>query len=79
MVNSSLPDKMATILADPIFKCIFLNGNDRIRIQIILKFVPKGSTDCKSALVQVMAWRLTCNEPFPEPMMALFTDEYVWP
>ena len=27
-------DKMATILADDIFKCIFLNENDNIPIQI---------------------------------------------
>ena len=34
-------DKMAAILADDIFKCIFLNENDRISIQISLKFVPR--------------------------------------
>ena len=27
------PDKMATILADNIFKCIFLNENNRIQIR----------------------------------------------
>ena len=31
---------MVTILADDIFNCIFLNENDRIPIQISLKFVP---------------------------------------
>ena len=31
-------DKVADILADDIFKCIFLNENDRIPIQISLKF-----------------------------------------
>ena len=50
---------MVAILADNIFKCFFLNENDRIRIQISLKFVPRGSTDSKSALVQVMALRQT--------------------
>ena len=34
-------DKMADILADNIFNCIFLNENDRIPIQISLKYVPK--------------------------------------
>ena len=34
------PDKMAAILADDIFKCIFQNENDSIPIQISLKFVP---------------------------------------
>ena len=32
-------DKMAAILADNIFKCIFLNENDKILIQISLKLV----------------------------------------
>ena len=30
---------MAAVLADDIFKCIFLNENDRIPIQISLKYV----------------------------------------
>ena len=38
-------DKMAAILADDIFKRIFLNENVRIFIQISLKFVPKGPID----------------------------------
>ena len=42
---------MAAILTNDIFKCIFLNGNIRISIQISLKFVPKGSIDNKPALV----------------------------
>ena len=50
-------DKMANSLTDEIFKCIFLNENVRISIQISLKFVPGGSNDNKSAIVQVMAWR----------------------
>ena len=48
-------DKMAAILADDIFKCIFLNENDQIPIQISLKLVPRSPIDNKSALVQVMA------------------------
>ena len=38
-------DKMATILADDIFKRIFLNENGRVPIQISLKFVPKNPID----------------------------------
>ena len=71
-------DKMAAILADNIFKCIFLNENDRILIQISLKFVPRGPIDNKPALVQVMAWRRTGDEPLPEPMLTQFTDTYMW-
>ena len=44
-------DKMAAILADDIFKCIFLNENDRIPIQISLKFVPDDIIDYNTALV----------------------------
>ena len=45
-------DKMATILADNIFKWIFLNANDRILIQISLKFVPRSPTDNSGFLFQ---------------------------
>ena len=44
------------ILADSIFKCILLNENDNIQIQISLKLVPGSPIDNKSAFVQVMAW-----------------------
>ena len=36
---------MAAILADDIFKCNFLNENDRILIQISLKFGPRSPVD----------------------------------
>ena len=36
---------MAAILADDIFKCIFLNENDRISIQFSLKFLPDSPID----------------------------------
>ena len=48
---------MAAILADHIFKRIFLNENGKIPIQISLKFVPRLPIDNKAASVQVMAWR----------------------
>ena len=70
-------DKMAAILADDIFKCIFLNENDRIPIQISLKFVPRGPIDNKPALVHVMAWRRTGDKPLPEPMLTPFSDAYL--
>ena len=52
IVLTHLPlDKMAAILADDIFKHIFLNENLRIFIQISLKFVRKGVIDNTSALI----------------------------
>ena len=59
---------MAALLADDIFKCIFLNENDRIQIRISLKFIPRSPIDNKPALVQVMAWRQIGNKPLPELM-----------
>ena len=70
-------DKIVAILADDIFKEIFLNENGRISIS--LKFVPKSPINIKSALVQVMAWRRTDDNPLPEPMLAQFTDAYMRP
>ena len=68
---------MAAMLPDSILKCIFLNENDRIPIQISLKYIPRSSIDNKAALVQVMAWRRTGDKPLPEPMMTQFTDTYM--
>ena len=56
VVLTHLPlDKMAAILADDIFNRIFLNENDKIPIQISLKYVPRSPIDNKTALVQAMA------------------------
>ena len=68
---------MAAILAHGIFKCIFSNENDRIPIQISLKFIHKSPIDNKLALVRVMAWRRTGDKPLPEPMPTQFTDAYM--
>ena len=48
-------DKMAAILADDIFKWIFLSENDRITIQISLKFVSGTPVDNEPSLGKVMA------------------------
>ena len=69
---------MAAILADGIFRCIFLNENDRIPIKIPLKFVPRSPIDNKPALVQVMDWRQSGAKPLPEPTLTQFTDTYMW-
>ena len=69
---------MAAILADNILKCIFLNENDKILIQISLKFIPRSPVDNKPALVQVMAWCRIGDKPLSEPMFTQFTDAYIW-
>ena len=68
---------MAAIFANNIFKCIFKSKKFCISSQISLKFVPKGPIDNRSALVQVMACRLTGDKPLPEPMLTQFTDAYM--
>ena len=57
-------------LPDDIFKCISLNENVWISIEISLKFVRKGSINNIPALVQMMAWRRPGDKPLSEPMMA---------
>ena len=68
---------MAAILADDNFNCIFLNANDRIPIQISLKYVPSSPINIEPALVQVMAWGLTGDKLLPEPMMTQIIDAYM--
>ena len=52
MLLTHLPlDKMAAIVADDNFKCIFLNENNEFPIPISLKFVPRSPIDNKPALV----------------------------
>ena len=54
---------------DDIFKCIFLNENTSISINISLKFVPEDRINNIPALVQIMAWRRLGDKPLSEPMM----------
>ena len=51
--NSSPPPP--TPFSDDIFNYIFVNENDRIPIQVSLKYVPNSPIDNNPALVQVMA------------------------
>ena len=63
------PGQMASILAGDILKCIFLNQNDKIPIQISLKFVPRNPIYNEPALVQIMAWCRIGNKLLSESMM----------
>ena len=77
LFNSSPHGQNGHHFADNIFRCIFVNETICILIQISLKFVPKGLIDNMWALVQVVAWHLTCHKPLPESMMTQFTDAYM--
>ena len=50
-INTLRPRRNGRHFADDILKCIFLNENVRIPIEISLKFVPKGPIDNIPALV----------------------------
>ena len=70
-------DKMAAILEDDNFKCIFLNQNDRIPIRISLKFVSRSPIDNITALFLLMAWCRPGDKPLTEPMLTHFIDAYM--
>ena len=52
----------------PIFKCIFVNENVWISLQISPKFVPKVRNNNISAYVQIMHWHWPGDKPSSEPM-----------
>ena len=52
-----------------IFKCILLNENIWISIEISLKFVTKGPINIIPTLVQMMARHRPGNKPLSEPVM----------
>ena len=67
--NTLRPRQNGRHFADDMFKCIFLNENVSIPVEISLKFVPKGSINNNPALFQIMAWRRPGDKPLSEPMM----------
>ena len=73
-INSSPPGQNGCHFTDDIFKCIFINEKFCISIWILLKSVPSGQIDNKSALVQVMAWHRTADKPLPEPILTQFNS-----
>ena len=75
--NSSPPGQNGWHFADDVFICNFLDEKWCIFIRISLKCVSHGPIDNKSVLVQVMAWRRTCDKPLPERMVTQFTDAYM--
>ena len=58
---------MAAVLADDIFKCIFLNEKVWSLIKILLEFVQNGLNDNNRI----------GDKPLSEPMMTQFSDAYM--
>ena len=69
LINAWRPRQNGRHFPDDIFKCIFLNENIWILIDMSLKFFPKGPINNIPALVQIMAWRRPGDKPLSEPMM----------
>ena len=69
LLNTLRPRQNGCHFADDISKCIFLNENVWIPVEISLKFIPKGPINNIPALVQIMAWRRPGDKPLSEPMM----------
>ena len=67
--NTLRPRQNGRHIADDMFKCIFVNENAWIPIEISLKLVPQGSINNNPALFQIMAWRRPGDKPLSEPMM----------
>ena len=69
IVNTLRPRQNGRHFADDILRCIFLNENIWISIEISLKFFPKGPINNIPALVQIMAWRRPGDKPLSEPLV----------
>ena len=54
---------------DNIFKCLLLNENIWIAVQISHKFVPEGPIKNIPALAQIMAWHQPGDRPLSKPML----------
>ena len=70
-LNTLRPRQDGCHFPDDIFRCIFLNENIWIAINISLSFVPKGPIDNIPALAQIMAWRRPGDKPLSETMMVI--------
>ena len=63
--------------ADNNFKCIFLNENICVLINVSLQFVPKGPINNIPALIQTKACRWPGDKPLSEPMMVSLLT-HIW-
>ena len=76
-VNTLRPRQNGRHFADDMFRCIFLNENVWIPIEISLTFVPNVPINNIPALVQIMAWRRPGDKPLSEPMMVVLPT-HIW-
>ena len=70
-INTLRPRQNGRHFPDDNIKCIFLNENMSISINISLKLVPKSHINNIPALVQIMAWRRPGDKSLSEPMVVI--------
>ena len=63
---------------DDSFKCINMNTNVLIAIEVSLKFVHKGPINNIPALVQIMAWRRPGDKPLHVTTMVNLLTRPQW-
>ena len=68
-IKSLRPRQNGSHFADDIFKCIFLNENIWVSLEIFPKFVPEVRINNIPALVPIMAWCRSGDKSLSEPMM----------
>ena len=76
-INTPRQRRNGRRFANDILKCILVDANCCILIQIPLKFIPNAPIENNLALVQTMAWRRTGHRPLSGPMMTLITGAYM--
>ena len=69
LFNTLRPRQDGRHFADDIFKCVFLNEDIWISINISLRFVTKGPINNIPALVEIMAWRRPGDKSWSQSMM----------
>ena len=78
LLNTLRPRQNGRHYTDDTFKCIFLNENVRISIEISLKFVPKGPINNIPALVQIMAWTGQAPSHYLNQLWFDYRHIYAW-
>ena len=68
-INTLRPRQNGRHFADNIFRCISLNENIWISLNISLKLVPEVQIDYIPTLVQIMAWRRSGDKPLSGTLM----------
>ena len=77
--NTQSPRQNGPYFAGGIFQRIFCEENICIWIRINLKFVPRDPINCKSILVQAIAWRLFGPKPLHETILTKIYDAITAP